>query len=117
MATISVQTITIAGITPSYAAVAAGGDQFLNDNNSYVQIKNSSGSNSYTVTIDTPVTFGGATVSNPSVAIGTNGDKMFGPFPQSAFNDSAGYVVLTYTGSAPATDLKIGVFRHPRVDR
>jgi hypothetical protein len=110
MATLSVQTIALAGITPTYAAVAAGGDVFANDGSTYVEIVNSSGANSYTITFTTPATYQGVAVADPTVTVGTSTRKKIGPFPPSAFNNSTGQVAITYTGSAPATDLTIGVF-------
>src|SRR5512139_1264127 len=110
MATLSVQTIALAGITPTFAAVAAGGDEFPNDGSTYVEIVNSSGANSYTVTFTTPATVEGVAVENPTVTVGTSGRKKIGPFKASVFNNSSGRVAVGYTGSAPATDLTIGVF-------
>lgn len=116
MATLSVQSIVIAGITPTFALVAVGGDKFPNTGRTFVQIKNSSGANPYTVTFTTTRTFLGITLSGKAVTVGTNGNKKIGPFPPAAFDDSDNNVNITYTGSAPATDLTIGVFKAPRLD-
>lgn len=111
MATLSVQTIVRAGITPTFAAVAAGGDEFPNDGNTYVEIINSSGANSYTVTFTTPASVQGVALENPTATVGTSVRKKIGPFPTRLFNTSDGRVAVAYTGSAPATDLTIGVFK------
>lgn len=111
MATLSVQTIVRSGITPSFAAVAAGGDEFPNDGNTYVEIINSSGSNSYTVTFTTPASVQGVALENPTATVGTSARKKIGPFPTRLFNNANGRVAVAYTGSAPATDLTIGVFK------
>jgi len=111
MATLSAQTIVVTGLAPSFAAVAAGGDEFPNDGNTYVEIINSSGANSYTITFTTPATFEGVAVDNPTVTIGTSARKKIGPFPIRAFNNANNRVALAYTGSDPATDLTIGVFK------
>jgi len=111
MATLSVQTIALAGITPTFAAVAAGGDEIPNDGNTYVEIVNSSGANSYTATFATAATIEGVAIADPTVTVGVSSRKKIGPFPVSIFNNSSGRVALTYSGSAPATDLTIGVFK------
>lgn len=111
MATLSVQTIALAGITPSFAAVAAGGDEFPNDGSTYVEIVNSSGANAYTVTFTTAATIEGVAIADPTVTVGVSARKKIGPFHQAVFNNSSGRVAVAYTGSAPATDLTIGVFK------
>ncbi len=111
MATLIVQSVVLAGITPSWAAVAAGGDEFPNDGKTEIEIINSSGANSYTVTFTTPATVEGVAVENPTATVGTSGRKRIGPFPPNVFNNSSGRVAVAYTGSAPATDLTIGVFK------
>lgn len=115
MATLSLQTITLAGITPSYAAVAAGGDKFANNGDTWVHIKNSSGVNAYTVTFTTTRSYKGVLFSGMTLTVGTNGDKKCGPFPPFALNDSNEDMNITYTGSAPATDLTIAVLKAPIV--
>ena len=108
---LTAQEISLTGITPTYAAVAAGGDEFPNDGNTYIEFKNSSGSNAYTITFVTPATLRGVAVENPTLAVGTSGNKKVGPFPADVFNNSSGRVAMTYSGSAPATDLTVGVFK------
>jgi len=111
MATLSVQTIALAGITPSFAAVAAGGDEFPNDGSTYVEVVNSSAANTYTLTFTTPATVEGVAIADPTVAIAISSRKKIGPFPVSVFNNSSGRVAVAYTGTAPATDLTIGIFK------
>jgi hypothetical protein len=122
MATLSIQTVVEAGITPSFAAVAAGGDVATNTGREMIYLVNSSGSNSYTVTVTaqnasaTKPGFGTMTKSNAAVSVGTSARKMIGPFPVGAFNNTTGQIAITYTGSAPATDLTIAVVRIPVVE-
>lgn len=111
MATLSVQTIALTGITPSFAAVAAGGDEFPNDGSTYVEIVNSSGANAYTVTFTSPATVEGVAIADPTVSVAVSSRKKVGPFPVGVFNNTSGRVAVGYTGSAPATDLTIGVFK------
>lgn len=122
MATLSVQTIVEAGVTPTYAAVAAGGDVAANTGREFIHVKNSSGANAYTVTVTAQNTsptkpgFGTCTRASAVVAVATSGEEMIGPFPTGAFNNSSGQVAITYSGSAPATDLTIAVIRLPIIE-
>jgi hypothetical protein len=110
MATLSPQTIVQAGITPTYAAAAVAGDQFLNDGRTFIQLKNTNGS-TRTVTIATSGTISGRAIADDAVVIPvTTGDKMIGPFPQGIYNDANGYVQLTYSA---VTDLTIAVVKLP----
>lgn len=111
MATITPQTIVIGGLTPAYAAVAAGGDEVTNDGGTYVEIVNSHATNSYVVTATTPAVVDGVAVENPTVTVPALGRKKFGPFNPSLFNNASGRVALSYAGTAPATDLTIGAFK------
>lgn len=110
MATLTVQQIAVTGITPSFASAAVGGDQFLNNGKCFLEVKNGSGGD-ITVTIATQATTGGYAVADQTVTVAaTTGDKMIGPFPPDLFNDSSGYVQVTYSG---VTSLTVGAFRLP----
>lgn len=110
MATLTVQEIVIGGITPSFAAAAGGGDQFLNNGRCFFEAKNGSGG-AITVTFVTSATIAGYALADATVSVGaTTGDKMAGPFPPDLFNDSSNYVQVTYSG---VTSLTVGAFRLP----
>lgn len=111
MATLSPQSATTAGITPTFNAVAAGGDVFANNGKTLIEIVNSSGANSYTVTATTPRTVDGEPVADRAISVGTSARVVAGPFPVLTFNNSSGQVALSYTGSAPATDLTVAIYR------
>ncbi len=111
MATISPQVIVIGGLAPAFAAVAAGGDEVVNDGQTYVEIVNSHASNSYTVTFTTPATVDGVGISDPTVTVAGSSRKKIGPFNPSIFNNANGRVAVGYTGTAPASDLTIGAFK------
>ena len=113
--TLSVQTIGIAGTTPSYSAANADGSKFAcaSDERVFMHLKNANGSNR-TVTIDLPDTaaaipgYGAVTLADRAVVIPlTSGDKMIGPIPP-RFIDSAGYVNITFDA---VSDLTIAVFK------
>lgn len=111
VAVVTAQQIIQAGLEPAYAAVEADGNEFANDGQTFVQIKNSSGANSYTVTIVSQSTLSDLAVADLTVTVGTSEDWMVGPFRRDVFNDSDDNVQITYSGSAPETDLTIGVFK------
>jgi hypothetical protein len=103
MATLSVLTPTSTGDNDlGDAAVAAGGDQFLNDGSTILIFKNSNASDR-TITIATGGTVNGLTVQDPTLVISQNETKVIGPFPTYPFNDSSGYVQLTYSADAGLT--------------
>lgn len=111
MGTISPQVISLSGLAPTFAAVAAGGDEVVNDGNVYVEVVNSHASNSYTVTATTPATVDGVAVADPTLSVPAQSRRKWGPFNPSLFNNANGRVALAYTGTAPATDLTIGAFK------
>lgn len=107
MATLTVQNISLAGITPTYAAAAAGGDEFANTGDTFFQIKN--GGSEITLTIQTPAKIEGIDIAEITVTIpATTGDKMIGPFDPAIFNASTGRVVVTYSSE---TSITVGAFK------
>ena len=102
MATLTVQTISRTGLEPSYAAAAAGGDEFANTGDEFLHIKNGDAS-SHTVTIETPGNVDGLAVADRAVAVGAGEERMIGPFPTSVYNDSGDLVQLTYDAVTAVT--------------
>jgi hypothetical protein len=108
MATLTVQNTSLAGITPSWASAAEGGDEFLNTGDCYVEVINVSGGE-ITVTIETPAKIEGIDIAEITVAVAaTTGVKRIGTFDPAIFNASTGRVVMTYSAYA---DLTVGVFK------
>lgn len=110
MATLSVQTVTRAGINTTLAAAAAAGDKFLPDSHTYLHVKNTNAA-TRTVTIVTPrtvapdITMGDVAVVVPA----TTGDVKIGPFPADLFADPAdGLASITYSSEVGVT---VGAFR------
>ena len=104
MATLTIQQILKTGLEPTYAAVAAGGDEFVNDGkDTFLHIKNTNAA-SRILTIVTQATVDGEAVADKTVTVpDTTGDKMVGPFPTSWYNDSASKVQLTYESEVGVT--------------
>lgn len=102
MATLSIQKPTLAGLAPTYAAAAGGGDQFPNDGATILHVKNGSGG-ALTVTVDskTPSNYG--TDVDVTVSVPAAGERMIGPFPKARFDDVNGNVQVTYSGVTSLT--------------
>lgn len=110
MATLTVQTPTTAGVVLTYNTANATTDNFVNNGRTVAIIKNSSGANAYTVTATTQGTFKTFAITSPTAAVAVSSAGVaIGPFDTEVFNNSSGQCVLTYSGSAPATDLTVAV--------
>ncbi len=109
MAVLAPQSITRAGVGPTYAAAAGGGDSFLPDADTFLHVKNGSGG-ALTVTIVTQNT---DSLSNPvadnAVSVPAAGERMIGPFPAQVYaNPSTGNADVTYSG---VTTLTVAVLK------
>lgn len=113
MADLTTQVITRAGLAPTYAAAAGGGDKFIPDDDVFVHVKNGSGA-PITVTFVTPGNVEGEPIADRTVSIpATTGERMIGPFPKQYFADNAdaGKCSITYSG---VTSLTIAVIENQR---
>ncbi len=106
MATLATQTHSLAGLVPTYAAAAGGGDRFTPGDNVYLEVVNGSGA-SITVTVDSKVNSNYGTDVNVAVAIAAGARAKIGPFPAQRFAASDGLGDITYSG---VTTLTVGVF-------
>jgi hypothetical protein len=110
MATLAVQTVDRSGLDPTFAAVAAGGDQFLNTGGEFVVIKNANAA-TRTVTFVTQQTVDSEAVADKAVVVpGTGGGGMTiaGPFPTKVYNHpTTGRVSMTYSDSG--ADLTVAI--------
>jgi len=106
MATLSTQVVTRAsnGLTPTYAAVAGGGDACEVGPNVFLHFKNTDAA-TRTVTIVAPVLVEGglALQSLTAVIPATTGDKMVGPITRFFANATTGLADITYSASANLT--------------
>lgn len=110
MAALALQNIVEAGLAPSMASAAGGGDTFANANDERtILMVTNGGGGSITVTItaqDTSETvpgFGTVSKANGGGSVGAGATKLFGPFPAAAFNNSSGEVAVTYSGVSSVT--------------
>jgi hypothetical protein len=110
MATLTVQNVSRSGLRVDNALVAAngGGDQFLPDKDTYLEVNNGSGG-AITVTIATPGTVAGLAVADVAVSVPAGQRYRIGPFPAEHFaQPDDGLADITYSG---VTSLTIGAFK------
>ncbi|NIU01084.1 MAG: hypothetical protein GWN01_09210 [Nitrosopumilaceae archaeon] len=114
MADLTVQEISQTGLNPSFAAAAAGGDSYLNDDRTFFVIKNADAS-SHTVTLTAQRTtfeitgFGTVTFSDIVVAVPASEERWI-KAPPAVYNDGNGKVQATYDA---VTSITVGVIKMP----
>lgn len=112
MATLAPQTVNAAGLAASYAAATGGGDAFSPDDRTIVHVKNGGGS-PITATFATPGLVGGLAIADATGSVPAGGDRFFGPFPASLYQDPVtNLCTLTYSG---VTSVTVAVLRSPPV--
>jgi hypothetical protein len=106
MAILTTQAITRAGVTPSYAAVAGGGDACEVGDDIYLHFKNTNAA-TCTVTLAIPSgasPYSNVTFTNVAVVIpATTGDKLIGPVSALFKDPTTGLCTITYTGTSTNT--------------
>ena len=104
MAVLTVQQVALAGLTPTYASAAAGGDSFANDGNVVLHVKNTNAAaRTVTVTSQVQATPGRVAANNAVVVPLTVGDKFIGPFDPTIWNDANGLTQITYSAETGVT--------------
>ena len=103
------QIVTLAAIAPSYAACAAGGDEFVNSGRDFIHIKNGHTS-PQTVTVNSQTVCDQGVDHDVPVVVTNAQERMIGPFPKGRFDDTGGKVQLTYSGVVALT---IAIVRVP----
>ena len=101
MAELTVQSISLSGVTPSYESAAAGGDTFANNGKVLLHVKNGSGSD-VDVTITATGSYLGVDLEDLTITVGAGSEELIGPFPANAFN-SAGVVAVGYSAVTSVT--------------
>ena len=104
MATLTVQSLVKAGLNTTYGAAASGGDEFANDGDTFLHVKNGGGG-SINLTVASQVSDPneGTIADDNVVAVPAGEERMIGDFSQKAYNDSAGKCQLTYSGVTSVT--------------
>ncbi|OGD18839.1 MAG: hypothetical protein A2Y70_00600 [Candidatus Aminicenantes bacterium RBG_13_64_14] len=99
----------LGGLTPSYAAATAGGDEFVNSGREFIHVKNGHTS-PQTVTVNSQTVCNQGYDHDAPVVIPASEERMIGPFPKGRFDDANGKVQITYSG---VTALTIAAVRVP----
>ncbi len=112
MATLTVEQVVAAGMTPTANTAGATTDDCINNGETKLRFINSSGANAYTIDITSsktvPVPGGTLAVADQvvSLAATVGAVEYAGPFPVDTFGSTLSWA---YTGSAPATDITVEV--------
>lgn len=115
MAALTIQDLTVAGVTVALAAASAGGDTIAptDDRMLILHVNNASGG-SLNVIVDDPTSTSpsGATAFNPDTtyAVAAGARMLFLLDPRRFKNAGTGLIAITYSG---VTTLTVGVHRVP----
>jgi hypothetical protein len=107
MATLTTQVINRAGLGPTYAAAAGGGDAMSCGSGMFLHVKNAGGS-PVNVTLAIPASrfyTAGINMTSPVVSVpATTGDRMIGPVDGQTFTDpTTGLCTITYSAVTSVT--------------
>lgn len=102
MPELTVQTISLTGLAPTFAAAGSEGDTFNNDGRTFFYIKNGDASE-HTATIDSLVDCDQGVDHDPAVAILAGEERLIGPFTKGRFNSASEQVSISYDAIASIT--------------
>lgn len=109
MATLPVQTVTAAGLTPVYDAASPGGDKVRPGTRVALHFRNADTLSSVTVTLVTPGTVQGLAIADRTVTVPAAGEVMV-TVPADLYGDPADGGLASFTYSA-ATDVTVAALR------
>lgn len=99
MATLSTQTMNLAGASVTYTAAASGGDKATPSRRTFLHVKNE-GASAVTVTVDDTLSVepSGAISFDPDieVTIEAGADRFIGPIVETRFQGSDGLADISY---------------------
>lgn len=102
MAALTTQSITLAGLNPTFTAVSAS-DTFDPGDRTYLHVTNGGGSPD-TVAIVTPATSRGLAISDAGGSCTNGQSRIYGPFPADLFADpSTSKVTVTHSFTTSVT--------------
>lgn len=103
MATLTIQKMTIDGIIdPTFAACSAGGDKFVNDGNTFLQIKAGATGTTVTLTSEYPNAPEGTVATNKDLVLAANEEGYIGPIDTQGYN-SEDTCSITYSDTTTCT--------------
>lgn len=92
---LAVQQIVRTGLTPSYSAANALGHSVPNDGErTFIHVKTVG--TACVVTVQTPITVDGLAVAERTYSIGTNSERLIGPFPRNQYNQGSEEVYVDF---------------------
>lgn len=98
---LTVQQISRAGLTPTYASANVDGHSIPADGEAFVHVK--TGGTGATVTVPVPKTIDGQAVASKSYVLGTNTERMIGPFPADPYAQAGGEVNIDFSSVTTVT--------------
>ena len=98
---LAAQQVVRSGLTPSYTAAHVDGFAIPNDGVTFLHVK--TGGTGATVSFPIPNPVDGQTVPAKSVVIGTNTERMIGPFPPGTYNQPGGEVYADFSSITTVT--------------
>lgn len=102
MAALSVQKVTLSGVSPTFAAADVAGDSFANSGRVYLHVKNG-GASSITVTVNSQTACNQGFDHDVAVTVAAAAESQIGPFPKSRFDDATGKVLVSYSAVTSVT--------------
>lgn len=102
MAQLTVQKISLTGITPVYNVAAVGGDTFINNGRTFLHVKNG-GVAAITATIDSKALSNYGTDVDIVISVPAGGEKTIGMFDTVRFDDNLGISNITYSAVTSVT--------------
>lgn len=111
---ITIQTFSVtSGVTPTFASASTATNSFVNDGETFIEVKNASAA-AVNITVTTASTVGGLAIADLSYTVpATTGDRMIGPFDPTLFNASDGTINVDFGGNVAAT-VTVAAFKLPR---
>lgn len=108
MATLTVQTVSLTGLSASYTAAATAGDEFANDGRTVLYVLNAD-SAATTVTVASVTSCNYGFDHDTVVSVPAGSEIFIGPFNRARFNAADGNVDVTYSSIADLTVAAISV--------
>jgi hypothetical protein len=108
MAVLDKQNINSNGVAPTFSVASSTGDEFKNDENTFLHVKNG-GAASITVTINSQQLCNHGSTHNLSISIPAGGERMIGPFNRTRFNNDTGNVEVGYSDVTSVTVAAISI--------
>jgi len=107
MAIVATQEIVHAGLSPTYTAMGAAGDEVACiDDRMMLHVKNAD-TGAHTVTIDSKVPCNQGNDHDIAVSVPAGGERLIGPFPTARFRNASGRIDISVDDE---TDMTFAAF-------